>query len=93
MIGALMMPLHAFSNSCYFTLRSGGKTLITFVFDSGALWVISIPVAFIIAHFTQISIIPVFAIIEGLNLLKCILGYILVKQRHWVVNLVGEKTA
>lgn len=93
LIGALMMPLHAFSNSCYFTLRSGGKTLITFVFDSGALWVISIPVAFIIAHFTEISIIPFFAIIEGLNLLKCILGYILVKQRHWVVNLVGEKTA
>ena len=93
LIGALMMPLHAFSNSCYFTLRSGGKTLITFVFDSGALWAISIPVAFIIAHFTEISIIPFFAIIEGLNLLKCILGYILVKQRHWVVNLVGEKTA
>lgn len=93
LIGALMMPLHAFSNSCYFTLRSGGKTLITFVFDSGALWVISIPVAFIIAHFTDISIIPFFTIIEGLNLLKCILGYILVKQRHWVVNLVGGKAA
>lgn len=27
---ALCMPLFAFANAAYFTLRSGGKTLITF---------------------------------------------------------------
>ena len=93
LLGALMMPMHAFANSCYFTLRSGGKTVITFIFDSGALWLISVPAAFIIAHFTEIPIVQFFAIVEGLNVIKCAVGYVMVKKRHWVVNLVGERTA
>jgi Na+-driven multidrug efflux pump len=91
LISSLMMPLHAFANSCYFTLRSGGKTLITFIFDSGSLWVISVPAAFVIAHYTVLPIIPFFTIVEGLNLIKCVIGYVMVKQRHWVVNLVGSE--
>lgn len=93
LVGALMMPLHAFATSCYFTVRSGGKTVITFLFDSGAQWLILVPAAFIIAHFTEIPIVPFFAIIEGLNLIKCAIGFVMVKQRHWVANLVGEQTA
>ena len=91
LISSLMMPLHAFANSCYFTLRSGGKTFITFIFDSGSLWLISVPMAFVIAHYTRIAIIPFFTIVEGLNLIKCVIGYVMVKQRHWVVNLVEGK--
>lgn len=87
-IGALMMPLHAFSNSCYFTLRSGGKTLITFLFDSGSVWLLSIPVAMVLAYRTTVPIVPFFTVVESLNLIKCVLGAVLVRQRHWVVNLV-----
>jgi Na+-driven multidrug efflux pump len=86
------MPLHAFANSCYFTLRSGGKTLITFLFDSGVLWLVSIPVAFVLSRFTAMPIQPMYALVEGLNLLKCIVGAVMVHRRRWVVNLVGEKT-
>ena len=91
LVSSLMMPMHAFANSCYFTLRSGGKTLITFIFDSGSLWLISVPAAFVIAHYTAIPIVPFFAIVEGLNLIKCVIGYVMVKQQRWVVNLVGSK--
>ncbi|MEG0963056.1 MAG: MATE family efflux transporter, partial [Lachnospiraceae bacterium] len=34
MIAALCMPMYAFMHGCYFTLRSGGKTWITVLFDS-----------------------------------------------------------
>ena len=91
LVSALMMPMHAYANSCYFTLRSGGKTLITFIFVSGSLWLISIPAAFIIGHYTDIPILPFYIIVEGLNLIKCVIGYAMVRQRRWVVNLVGEK--
>ena len=43
MIVALCMPLHAFNHASYFTLRSGGKTIVTFLFDSVFTWVVSIP--------------------------------------------------
>ena len=89
LIGAATMPLHAFANSCYFSLRSGGKTLITFLFDSGAVWLLSIPVALFLAYRTRVPIVPFFAIVESLNLVKCLIGYILVRRRRWVVNLVA----
>ena len=55
-IVALMMPLYSIVHCCYFTLRSGGRTGITFLFDSGYTWVLSIPAAFILArHFGQAS--------------------------------------
>ncbi len=90
LIGAALMPLHAFANSCYFTLRSGGKTVITFIFDSGMVWLLSIPVALILAYRTELPIVPFFTVIEGLNLVKCVVGYIMVRQKRWVVNLVAE---
>ena len=90
LVGAAAMPLHAFANSCYFTLRSGGKTLITFLFDSGSVWLLSIPAALFLAYRTSIPIVPFFTIIESLNLVKCAVGYVMVRQKKWVVNLVAN---
>ena len=90
LIYAAMMPLFSYTNSCYFTLRSGGKTLITFVFDSLFVWVMSIPVAFVLSHYTGMPIVPMYAIVELLNLIKCAIGFFMVRQRNWVVNLVGK---
>ncbi|MBQ2006804.1 MAG: hypothetical protein II205_04480, partial [Bacteroidales bacterium] len=44
-IVACAAPMHAFTHATYFTLRSGGKTWITFLFDCVFLWVVNIPVA------------------------------------------------
>nr|MCR5310942.1 MATE family efflux transporter [Lachnospiraceae bacterium] len=55
-IGGAFMPVGAFLNCAYFTLRSGGRTFITFLFDSAFLWVISWPVAFVLSRFTGLTI-------------------------------------
>lgn len=89
LVSAAMMPVNAFTNSCYFTLRSGGKTIITFVFDCLFVWVVSIPVAFVLSRFTGMEILPMFIIVEALNLIKCAIGFWLVKERKWVKNLVS----
>lgn len=88
-VSAVSMPIHAFANSCYFTLRSGGKTIITFIFDSGFMWTLSIPLAFVLSRFTSLGVVPMFIAIEGLNILKCVLGFVLLKRKAWVNNLVG----
>lgn len=87
-ISAFMMPFHAFTHACYFTLRSGGQTKITLLFDSCYVWVVCIPVAYCLSRFTGISIIPLFIIVNSLEIVKCIFGYILVKSEKWVVNIV-----
>ena len=87
---ALFMPFFAFTNSCYFTLRAGGQAVITFVFDSLYVWVLSIPAAFVLSRYTAVPIVPMYLLVYLLDLVKCVIGYILVKKRTWVVNLVEQ---
>jgi len=89
-IGACFAPVGAFLNTAYFTLRSGGKTLITFAFDSGFMLVVSIPVAFALSSLTDMPILPLFLCIQLLDLLKVVFGYYLLKKRIWLNNLVAE---
>lgn len=90
LVSAAMMPVNAFTNCCYFTLRSGGKTIITFLFDSAYLWVLCVPLAFCLSRYTAVPILPMFIAVQALDLVKAGFGFWLVKKRKWVKNLVGE---
>ena len=87
-VSAVMMPLNTFTNVSYFTLRSGGKTIITFVFDCVFLWMLNISLAFILSRFTSLPAAEMYILVEGLNLIKAALGFWLVRSRKWVNNLV-----
>ncbi len=87
-IAAVYMPQNAFLHAAYFTLRSGGKTVITFLFDSGFMWVVTIPLAFVLSRFTDFRIEVVYAMCQGIEILKCIVGFILLKKGVWLVNIV-----
>ena len=89
-ITACFFPVHGFLNALYFTLRSGGKTLITFLFDSVYSWAISVPLALVLCHLTPLSILAIYAIIQSLDIIKIVVGYILVKRGIWISNLVSE---
>ena len=76
--------LNSFYNAAYYIIRSGGKTVTTFIFDSGFIWGVSVVAAVIIAYFTSIPIIPFYWIEKVLDILKCIIVYILVKKGSWI---------
>ena len=86
-IAAVMMPFNAFTNATYFTLRSGGQTIVTFVFDSCFVWVCLIPVAFCLSRFTALTILPLYCICQGMDVLKCALGGYMLKKGAWIQNL------
>jgi len=90
-VSAIAMPLYSFANASYFTLRSGGKTWITFIFDCGFVWVFAIPVAWILSRWTGAPIVPMYAICQAVDLIKCLIGYIMVKRNAWIQNLVVEE--
>ena len=85
---ALFMPQTAFINATYFTLRSGGKTTITFVFDSLYVWCVSVPVAYLLSRFTLIPAVYIFVLVNIADWIKCIIGFILVKRGNWIQNIV-----
>lgn len=87
LISALVMPFQSFANATYFTLRSGGKTFITFLFDSGFMWICSIPLAFCLSRFTALPILPLFAICQMPDVLKCVLGSWMLKKGSWIHTL------
>ena len=90
LVSACMMPVNAFAHGCYFTLRSGGKTLITLIFDSAFVWVIAVPVAVVLSRFTDMPILPLYIIVQALEFIKVGIGFYMVKNRMWVKNLVEE---
>lgn len=83
-----VMPLQAFSNASYFTLRSGGKTLVTFAFDSGTLWLFSVPLAFLLYYAAGCSVKIIYPIIQFAEIIKVIFGFILIRKRVWVKTIV-----
>lgn len=88
------MPLHAHLHACYFTLRSGGKTLITFLFDSISIWVINYTLVFSLTHWAPMVSVTMIMLADHLsNIIRCIVGSVLIKKRIWVNNLVGDKLA
>lgn len=91
-VASLCMPLYAFMNSAYFTLRSGGKTLITFFFDSVYVWIVNIPLAFILSRYTGLHIVLLYFACQFIDIIKCIIGYILLKKGVWL-NMIVKKDA
>ena len=89
-ITAACMPFHAFAHGTYFTLRSGGQTMVTFLFDSCFVWVCSLPLSFCLSRFTGLPIIPMFAICQSCELLKCALGAYMLRKGTWIQNLVQQ---
>lgn len=86
-INAIMMPFNSYTNATYFTLRSGGQTMVTFLFDSCFVWVICVPLAYALSRFTGIGIIPLFAICQGTDFLKCAIGAAMLRKGTWIQNL------
>lgn len=87
-ITAICMPLCAFTHAAYFTLRSGGKTIITFIFDSIFMWTINVSVAYVLSRYTHMNIILMYAIVQSLEIIKCMIGYAFVKSGIWLQNIV-----
>ena len=88
-VSAMVMPLCAFCHSTYFTLRSGGKTVVTFIFDSVYTWLIVIPVAYILSNFTNWHIVTVFFCVQSMEFVKAIIGFFMVKSNVWLNNIVN----
>lgn len=89
-VSAICMPMHGFTHASYFTIRSGGKTFITFLFDSVFVWCVNIPTAYVLSRLTSMHIVPLYFLCQFVDIIKCIIGFILIKKGIWINNLVAE---
>lgn len=86
-ISSAMVVVRTYSITCYFIIRSGGKIFITFLFDSVFTIVIRFGVTFLFVQLTDLNIFYIYFISEILEIIKIIIGTILVKKGIWVNKL------
>ena len=89
-IRALIMPVQSLAHSMYFTIRSGGKVLVTMLFDSVFMWVCAYPTALLLSSLTEIGIYPLFLITQLTEIIKIIIGAIMIKKVDWARRIVPE---
>ena len=90
-VSAMFMVFDAFANATYFILRSGGQTYITFLFDCGFVWVVMVPLAYVLSRFVRMDILPLYFLCQSTNMLKALLGYTFLRQGKWIQNLALDK--
>nr|MCR5704415.1 MATE family efflux transporter [Eubacterium sp.] len=89
LVFALVTPFNAYTNAAYFTLRSGGKTIVTFLFDSCFIWVVNVPLSMILCHYSSLPIITIFLIVNCSEACKAFVGAILVRKGIWLNTIVN----
>jgi putative MATE family efflux protein len=85
---AIYMGFNAVCHCAYFTMRAGGKTFITFLFDSVYTWGFFVPYAYVLTHFTTLDIFVLYPVCYFANVVKCIIGIIFLKYGRWAQNIV-----
>ncbi|MBQ3967631.1 MAG: MATE family efflux transporter [Lachnospiraceae bacterium] len=86
----VLMPLFAYTHASYFTIRAGGNTLITFIFDSCFVWSIAVPTAFALSRCTDLPVLNMLIIVQSLEVIKAIVGAAMVLSGIWARNIVKE---
>lgn len=90
LISSLNMPFNAYANAAYFTMRSGGRVGVTFIFDCVYMWAIIIPVSAAVAYLTPVSIYILYPICQSVETLKAFFGAFLLRKFNWVKRLVSD---
>ncbi len=93
LILAIMKPMMAYLLSVYYSMRSGGKTVMTFLYDAGIMWTVCIPLAYCLSRFTGLPILPLYAICQSTDIGKAVLGFFIIRKGNWIQNLSESKKA
>ena len=93
MIAGASLPIHAFIHVVYFTIRSGGKTLITFFFDCVYTWCVPVVLAFVLCNFTDLSLPQIYFAVQFIDVIKTVIGVFMLKSGFWAKNIIDEESS
>ena len=89
-VAGLSLPVHSFAHVTYFTIRSGGRTVITFFFDALYTWAVTVTLAFCLTRFTSLDILQIYFCIQFIDIIKVIIGLIMLRSDFWARNVVSD---
>ncbi len=89
-IAGCALPIHSFAHVTYFTIRSGGRTVITFFFDAVYTWAVTVPLAFLLTRYTDLHIVHVYLCVQFIDIVKVVIGLLMLKSDFWARNVVND---
>jgi Na+-driven multidrug efflux pump len=89
-IAGLSLPIHSFAHVTYFTIRSGGRTVITFFFDAVYTWAVTVVLAFCLTRFTNLDILQIYFCVQFVDVIKLVVGLFMLRSDFWARNVVNE---
>ena len=84
---ALTKGFQSYHMSIFFTIRAGGLIFWTTLYDCGFLWIVTIPVTFVLCHYVPLPFLVIYGISLLPEVVKCVFGACLLKKTRWVRNL------
>ena len=87
-IQGLVLPIHAYIHVAYFTIRSGGKTGITFLFDCFYTWCVPVVVSFVVCRYTGLSVVACYGLVQATDLIKMAIAMPMLKSGFWAKNVI-----
>lgn len=88
MVAGASLPIHALIHTIYFTIRSGGKTIITFLFDSVFTWVFPAMISLFLCRFTGVNIVMIYFAVQFCDTIKLFIGIPMLKSGFWAKCVV-----
>ncbi len=89
-IQGIVLPVHSYVHVAYFTIRSGGKTVITFLFDCFYTWCVPVLVSYVVCRLTTLPILACYAIVQSMDLVKMSIAIPMLRSGFWAKNIIGE---
>ncbi len=86
-VNGLFIPVYAYNVGIFFVLRSGGDTRSTLLMDALFMWVVSVPIALVMAYFTSWDVRLMFLLVQATDFPKALFATVRYKKGHWVKNL------
>ncbi|MBP7402763.1 MAG: MATE family efflux transporter [Clostridia bacterium] len=87
---AMYMAFNATAHCCYFALRSGGKTFITFLFDCVYTWTIAVPYTWLMVNLTGLPVLTLYPLCFLTDVAKAVIGILVVRTGYWAKNIVKD---
>jgi putative MATE family efflux protein len=90
MIAGAASPIHAVIHVIYFAIRSGGKTVVTFLFDSVYTWAVPALLSFVLCRYTALGIVWIYFAVQFIDVVKLFVGIPLLRSGFWANRIIGD---
>ncbi len=88
---ALRLALRMFNVMIFSSLRAGGDARFLTFLDAGILWLIGLPLAYVLVYVLKMDDLPMILLIVQLEqIIRLFIGSVRVKQGSWLKNLTHE---